>query len=338
MALAGAGVGEMSATSGDMGDLQLLGAGMSRAAARAPTGCTMPTPILRVSATGSTREPSWSIHTVGTSTIRRPASRAASSRSTSNRRSVRRCAGRSARRPRGAGPSRRTGCRGTAGRAGGGRRTRSPRSSAGAARCAGAAAPTAGWWRLAIAPSTPVLGRVGEPQQLGRRRRAVGVDEADEVGVGAPEGLGDHPALAELGVLEEAARGGRARRASARSRPCGRCRRRPRPGTARPSPGQPVRYACRVRSIRCSSLCAGMTMSSRKKPPVARSVCKLTGRRAGPVPAACPSTHCRGRSLRDAGPAPERRPYPGHTGIHLPVTGVTETSDRRSRRPPLSSD
>jgi hypothetical protein len=43
---------------------------------------------------------------------------------------------------------------------------------------------------------------VGEAQELARRGGAVGVDEADEVGVGAFEGLGDHAPLAELGVRE----------------------------------------------------------------------------------------------------------------------------------------
>ena len=47
-----------------------------------------------------------------------------------------------------------------------------------------------------------VTGGLGQAQQLARRRRAVGVDEPHELGVGAREGLRDHAALPELGVLE----------------------------------------------------------------------------------------------------------------------------------------
>src|SRR5215216_5729758 len=45
---------------------------------------------------------------------------------------------------------------------------------------------------------------VGQAQHLGRRRRAVGVHEAEHVGIRAAEGLGDHAALAELRIFVQA--------------------------------------------------------------------------------------------------------------------------------------
>jgi hypothetical protein len=46
------------------------------------------------------------------------------------------------------------------------------------------------------------VGRLGQAQHLAGRRRAVSVDEADEVGVRARHRLHQHAALAQLGVLE----------------------------------------------------------------------------------------------------------------------------------------
>ena len=157
-----------------------------------------------LSPTALTREPSWSIHTVGTSTMRWPRLGGRGQQVDVEQQVARAQARQDVARPRrGAGPSRRTACRGRAGRAGAGRAKREagagqpPRERAGAP-----AAPPPGWRRVAIAPSACSAASARRMQLL-RRRRAVGVDEAHEVGVGAPEGLGDHPALAELRVLEQ---------------------------------------------------------------------------------------------------------------------------------------
>ena len=76
------------------------------------------------------------------------------------------------------------------------------------------------------------------------------------------------PPLPELGVLERAARGASSRGVRARrSRACGRCTSRGRPGSARRRPGRRRGRRASVRSIRCSSLWAGMTMSRRTRPP-----------------------------------------------------------------------
>ena len=68
--------------------------------------------------------------------------------------------------------------------------------------------PAGGQQRRRMAPrgdrAVGVTGGLGQAQQLARRRRAVGVDEAHQLGVRAGEGLGDHPALPELGVLDRA--------------------------------------------------------------------------------------------------------------------------------------
>ena len=227
-------------------------------------------PIRRESEIALTREPSWSIQTVGTSTTRQPASRAEASRSTSNSRS------RAARR----GSTSRTTWR---------RRTLAPHCvsrygspisirtlpakpalviSRESGRRAGSS--EAGWRREAIAPSAVPRG-VGQPQQLARRRRAVGVDEADELGVRARERLGDHAALAELGVLERPHALVLALMARGRSPACGRVQESSATRIRTPSSGQAARYARSVRSIRSSSLCAGITMSRRKIPPVGGS-------------------------------------------------------------------
>ena len=60
----------------------------------------------------------------------------------------------------------------------------------------------AGSRRLAI-DAVGACGRTGHAGELGGRRRAVGVDEPDEVGVAAAERLHQHAALAELRVLVE---------------------------------------------------------------------------------------------------------------------------------------
>ena len=75
------------------------------------------------------------------------------------------------------------------------------------------------------------------PGQLGRRRGAVGVDEADEVGVAAAERLHEHAALAELGELVEHDPRRRPGRGPGRSRRSGRHTRRGRRGTGRRAGG-----------------------------------------------------------------------------------------------------
>ena len=147
-------------------------------------------------------EPCWSIHTVGTSTTSKPSRSATTSRSTSNRKSRDDISGTTRSTTRRwitlaphwvSAYGRWNSCRTPQAK---------PLDVSERPRRRAHGVNDAGRRRLAMTPSaSPAQHR--HAGQLGRRRRAVGVDEGDEVGVAAAERLHEHAALAELRELVE---------------------------------------------------------------------------------------------------------------------------------------
>ena len=163
--------------------------------------------------------------------------------------------------------------------------------------------------RMAARGDRPVglRGDAGQPQELLRRRRAVGVDEADEVGVGA-RGTSRRSRRPSRASGTRRARPASSRAMLVRrSLRCGRGSRPWRRGIGCPGRGRRRGSAVSMRPMRCSSLCAGMTMSRRMSmlPSGARTLwdCSL---RHGPAEATaalvggCPCVRCETRECAGA--------------------------------------
>ena len=349
----GGGYGLMRATSGagTPASVVRVASGACRALAQAHRRSS-DAPIRRVSATVCTREPSWSIQIVGTSTMRQPPSRAAASRSTSNSRS--RDAQRGAGRvddvaAQDLGAALRVGV-GQAHEAPHGEREARARHLAGE-RPAGRGGPTPG------AGARRSRRRRARPRRPGAGARCGGV--APSASTKATRSASDAAEASRRSPRPCRAWGRRTHSTRRSSSRCSATIRAVRSGSRRARRGSARRDRCRRRgrwraSCRCgaSSLCAGITMSRRMaKSPAPQSgrrwsdgvrvprygAPRGTGRRGGTVAGSMAALRHQYQLLRTSnGNCDEAHSGPAArlaTGAARRSTGATWRRSRRRRRP-----